>query len=143
MIRDNFGRDVVANYSTTEAQCAAEMFPVGILFDQGAINHWMVTYLQLQAADMSQRLARWTAFQDRVLKEITEYKVPVIRLTKGTSWERVLHGLREGQHRRCCAQCLRATYGYVRQRRLPTQGGLAGQTFPARHACRVAFVREH
>jgi hypothetical protein len=89
MVRDNFGRDVVADYSTTETQCAAEMFPVGILFDQGAVNQWMVTYLQLQEADMAQRLNRWTAFQDRVLKEITDYKVPVIRLTRGTSKEAV------------------------------------------------------
>lgn len=89
IVRDNFGRDVVADYSTTEAECAAEMFPVGILFRQGAVNQWMVTYLQLQEADMAQRLNRWTAFQDRVLKEITDYKVPVIRLTKETSKEAV------------------------------------------------------
>src|SRR5665213_1990138 len=88
-IRDNFGRDVVSDYSTTEAECAAEMFPVGIVFDQGAVNKWMVTYLKLEEANMGQRLDRWTAFQDRVLKEITDYKVPVIRLTKGTSKEAV------------------------------------------------------
>jgi len=88
-IRDNFGRDVVSDYSTTEAECAAEMFPVGIVFDQGAVNKWMVTYLKFEEANMGQRLDRWTAFQDRVLKEITDYKVPVIRLTKGTSKEAV------------------------------------------------------
>lgn len=89
IIRDNFGRDVKHDYSTTEAECAAEMFPVGILFDQAAVNNWMVTYLRFEEANMAQRLARWTSFQDRVLKEITDYKVPVIRLTKGTSKEAV------------------------------------------------------
>ncbi|MDP9458955.1 MAG: DUF262 domain-containing protein [Actinomycetota bacterium] len=88
-IRDNFGRDVIADYSTTKGECEAEMFPVGIVFDQAALNNWMVTYLQLDAADMPQRLARWTAFQASVLKEITEYKVPVIRLTRGTPKEAV------------------------------------------------------
>ena len=88
-MRDNFGRDVVADYSTTEAECAAEMFPVGILFDQAAVNQWMVTFLKFEEENMAQRLDRWTTFQDRVLKEITEYKVPVIRLTKGTSKEAV------------------------------------------------------
>lgn len=89
ILRDNFGRDVVADYSTTQAECAAEMFPVGILFDQDAVNQWMVTYLQLHEADMAERLTRWTAFQKRVLKEITDYTVPVIRLTKGTPKEAV------------------------------------------------------
>ncbi len=88
-IRDNFGRDVIKDYSTTQGECAEEMFPVGIVFDQAALNNWMVTYLQLDAADMPQRLARWTAFQSSVLKEITEYKVPVIRLTKETPKEAV------------------------------------------------------
>ena len=88
-IRDNFGRDIVADYSTTEGECAAEMFPVGILFDQAATDQWMVTYLQLQEADMAQRLVRWSAFKVKVLNEITDYKVPVIRLTKGTSKEAV------------------------------------------------------
>jgi hypothetical protein len=88
-IRDNFGRDVVADYSTTQGECAAEMFPVGILFDQAATDQWMVTYLQLQEADMAQRLDRWSAFKVKVLNEITDYKVPVIRLTKGTSKEAV------------------------------------------------------
>jgi hypothetical protein len=88
-IRDNFGRDVIADYSTTKGECEAEMFPVGIVFDQAALNNWMVTYLQLDAADMPQRLARWTAFQASVLKEMTEYKVPVIRLTRGTPKEAV------------------------------------------------------
>ena len=88
-IRDNFGRDIVADYSTTEGECAAEMFPVGILFDQAATDQWMVTYLQLQEADMAQRLVRWSAFKVKVLNEITDYKVPIIRLTKGTSKEAV------------------------------------------------------
>lgn len=88
-VRDNFGRDVVADYSTTELECAAEMFPVGILFDQAAVNQWMVTFLKFEEDNMAERLDRWTTFQDKVLKEITDYKVPVIRLTKGTSKEAV------------------------------------------------------
>ena len=88
-VRDNFGRDVIADYSTTQHECAAEMFPVGILFDQAATDQWMVTYLQLHEADMAQRLAQWTAFKVKVLNQITDYKVPVIRLTDDTSKEAV------------------------------------------------------
>ena len=89
VVRDNFGRDVVHDYSTTEAQCREEMFPVGIVFDQDQVNQWMVTYLRLDEADMAERLSRWTSFQKQVLQEITSYKVPVIRLTKDTSKEAV------------------------------------------------------
>ncbi len=88
-IRDNFGRDVIADFSTTELECAAEMFPVGILFDQAATDLWMVTYLRLEEDSMAERLTRWSAFKVKVLSEITDYKVPVIRLTKDTSKEAV------------------------------------------------------
>lgn len=90
IIRDNFGRDVVANYTTTKGECAAEMFPVGIVFDQSAKDKWMMTYANLEGdTKTSQRLARWSEFSKKVLKEFTDYKVPVIRLTKGTSKEAV------------------------------------------------------
>lgn len=88
-LRDNFGRDIKADYSTTEKECAAEMFPLGIVFDQAAVNNWMVTYLQLDAEVMPQRLARWNAFQEKVVSSISTYMVPVIKLTKETSKEAV------------------------------------------------------
>ncbi len=88
LVRENFGRDVSADYSTTSSQCAAAVFPVGIIFDQTATNNWMVTFLQ-QGAEMNEQLKRWTSFQERVLKNVTDYKVPVIRLTKDTSKEAV------------------------------------------------------
>ncbi len=90
IIRDNFGRDVIADYTTTEGGCAAEMFPVGIVFDQSAKDKWMMTYAHLEGdIKTSQRLTRWSEFSKKVLKEFTDYKVPVIRLTKGTSKEAV------------------------------------------------------
>ena len=88
-VRDNFGKDVTQDYSTVEKECAAEMFPLGIVFDQSAVNKWMVTYLQLDAAVMPERLARWNAFQEKVVNTVTNYMVPVIKLTKETPKEAV------------------------------------------------------
>jgi len=89
VIRDNFGRDVIADYSTTESQCRAEMFPVASIFDNATSNAWMVAYLQLDTDGMPARLARWNEFQEQVLKQLTDYMVPVIRLTKATPKEAV------------------------------------------------------
>lgn len=89
LIRDNFGRDVIADYSTTESQCQAEMFPVASIFDTAKSYAWMVSYLQLDEDGMQARLARWSEFTDQVLRQITDYVVPVIRLTKATPKEAV------------------------------------------------------
>jgi len=89
LVKENFDRDVKADYSTIELECAAEMFPLSILFDGPAVDRWMVAYLQLDAADMAPRLERWSAFKDRVLSNITGYTVPVIILKKDTPKEAV------------------------------------------------------
>lgn len=88
-LRDNFGREIVADYSTTDAECAAEMFPLSIVFDVDATNEWMTAYLQLDPADMQARLTRWSRFQRTVLANFTGYAVPVIRLHRDTPKEAV------------------------------------------------------
>lgn len=88
-LRDNFGKDVVADYSTTELECSAEMFPLSISYDSPAVDKWMVTYLQLDSEQMPTRLARWSTFKDRVLGNLISYKVPVIVLKKETPREAV------------------------------------------------------
>jgi hypothetical protein len=89
VLRDNFGRGVVLDVSTTERECAEEMFPLGIVFDGSVVNEWMVSYLELDKDRMADRLARWSAFQERVLKNFTGYTVPVIVLRKETPREAV------------------------------------------------------
>ena len=88
-IRDNFGREVVEDYSTRTNECNAEMFPLSIVFDVPATDQWMVTYLELNSGDMPARLARWSQFKETVLNNFTSYAIPVIRLHKETPKEAV------------------------------------------------------
>jgi hypothetical protein len=88
-LRDNFGRDVVADYSTLENECKAEMFPLGKIFDAGSFFSWNNAYLKSGADDPGNRSARWLNFYESVLKHFVYYKVPVIRLNAGTPKEAV------------------------------------------------------
>ncbi|MDQ3485429.1 MAG: DUF262 domain-containing protein [Actinomycetota bacterium] len=89
VLRDNFGKDVVLDLSTTELECQQEMFPLESVFDGPAVDAWMVAYLQLDKANMAERLARWSYFKERVLANLTGYTVPVIVLRKETPREAV------------------------------------------------------
>jgi hypothetical protein len=88
-LRDDFGRNIVLDVSSIDAECESEHFPLWRIFDASATNEWMVHYLQLAEDGMPARLARWNEFQTRVLANFTNYLVPVIVLTKGTPKEAV------------------------------------------------------
>ena len=89
VLRDNFGRDVLLDISTTKRECEEEMFPLANVFNGPATDQWMVAYLQLDSEQMPARLARWSAFKDKALMNITSYTVPVIVLKKETPREAV------------------------------------------------------
>ncbi len=84
-LRDDFGRNVMADYSTTEAECAAGMFPLRLAFDNNGKIKWLLKFINYDAA----REARWEQFQTAVLDNITAYLVPMIKLTKSTPKEAV------------------------------------------------------
>lgn len=84
-IRDDFGRRVVADYSTMEKECEAGMFPLRLAFDEDAKVNWLFEYVGMDP----ERRARWMQFQTAVLQNMTSYLVPVIKLTKTTPKEAV------------------------------------------------------
>ncbi|MGE0023131.1 MAG: DUF262 domain-containing protein [Hyphomicrobium sp.] len=88
-VRDDFGRNLVADYSSIEKECAAEFFPLNRIFDFAAVNAWMVAYLKLDQANMAPRLERWNRFNDLVVRNFQSYTVPVIILKKETPREAV------------------------------------------------------
>lgn len=87
--RDNFGKNVVRDLSTTELECEQGLFPLAAVFNVPATHKWMMTYVSSDAGVMEQRLQRWDAFTQQVLANFTGYTVPVIVLRKDTPREAV------------------------------------------------------
>lgn len=83
-IQRNFRGDVVADYSTTEKQCAAEMLPLDIVLHTKSLNDWMMAYLQAEKEKMAERLEKWNRLQDSILNPIQQYQVPIIQLKRET-----------------------------------------------------------
>jgi hypothetical protein len=83
--RDNFGKDIILDLSTTELECKHEMFPLARVFDTSATFQWHGTYVSGEP----DRVARWNSFYEGVLKNFVGYTVPVIVLRKETPREAV------------------------------------------------------
>jgi len=78
-------RKRVIDLTTQEAECAAGLFPLRIALDAEAVNAWLRDYV---TPDPS-RWGPWGEFQSKVLKNITDYQLPVIRLSNETPKEAV------------------------------------------------------
>ena len=87
--RDNFGKGVVLDLSTTEHECAREMFPLASVFDVPSTHKWMMAYVGADPDRMKSRLERWGKFTQQVLANFTGYTVPVIVLRRETPREAV------------------------------------------------------
>ncbi|HEY9602761.1 MAG TPA: DUF262 domain-containing protein, partial [Allocoleopsis sp.] len=88
IIRD-FRKEVLADYSTTEKECAAEVFPLHLVFDPPEFFNWMHRYSQLHPTNIQERPDRWTSFFQEVIQSYQSYQVPVINLRKETPREAV------------------------------------------------------
>jgi hypothetical protein len=73
------------DYSTTEKECAEEMFPLPLVFQQAAFTDWQLKYIQIDPAQMGERLKRWNDFVQEVVQPFQQYQVPLILLRKETS----------------------------------------------------------
>ena len=88
-IRRNLRGEIQEDYSTTEKECAAEIFPLQLVFDPLGQSLWMQKYLQIDPANMQNRLSRWTNFLQEVIHSFLQYQVPVILLGTDTPREAV------------------------------------------------------
>ncbi|MGC4815609.1 GmrSD restriction endonuclease domain-containing protein [Micromonospora sp. DT228] len=84
-IRDDFGRKIVADFSTMEQECEAGMFPLRLAFDEHGKVDWLLQYIGTDPV----RRARWQQFQTVVLQNLSTYLVPMIKLTRSTPKEAV------------------------------------------------------
>jgi hypothetical protein len=78
-------RKQLLDLTTQAAECEAGMFPLRIAFDPQALNEWQRDYV----ATNPSRWGIWGPFQSQVLKNISDYRLPVIRLAKETPKEAV------------------------------------------------------
>jgi hypothetical protein len=85
VLREDFGRLVVADYTTRSGECAAGVFPLQLCFDSDGTLDWAWAYTD---GDESRR-STWKAFKSRILDNVTSYLIPVIKLTKATPKEAV------------------------------------------------------
>lgn len=80
----NFRGEVTADYSTLDKECAAGMLPLHLIFDVGGLTGWQMRYLQMDAANLSQRMERWNQLVLSVVQQLQQYQVPLIILRKET-----------------------------------------------------------
>jgi hypothetical protein len=88
MIR-NFRGEVVADYSTTEKECAEGLLPLPLVFDNAGLTAWQMKYLQIDPSHIHDRLTRWNELLGTVVQRFQQYQVPLILLRKQTPKEAV------------------------------------------------------
>jgi len=81
----NFGREIVRNLSSQEAEFAHCMFPTNRIFDWNAWQIGFVSYWSYSP----EKTQFWFRFFNEVLAAFHQYQVPVIELGKRTSREAV------------------------------------------------------
>jgi hypothetical protein len=81
----NFRGEIINDYSTTELECEAELFPLPLVFDFPRLMAWQAAYTR----DGSEHLQRWLQFGQTVIPRFQSYQVPLIKLFKETPKEAV------------------------------------------------------
>lgn len=82
---DESGKRVRLDLGTPEAEQAAGLFPLRLVYHAQGRGRWRSAYENIDDAHWN----LWSDFETKVLKSIEGYKVPVIRLTKDTPKEAV------------------------------------------------------
>lgn len=84
-----FRGDTSLDVSTTDAQIAAEMFPLDIILDYSKTMSWQLAYLQDGPGTPEQRFETWRGFNEAVINAFVQYQVPTIELARSTPKEAV------------------------------------------------------
>jgi hypothetical protein len=84
----NFRGELLADCSTLQNECAAELLPFDAILDFQRLNTWMLAFVQ-GIADVHARLARWNELNNNILSHFQQYQVPLILLRKQTPKEAV------------------------------------------------------
>jgi hypothetical protein len=85
----NFRGEVISDYSTTELECRAEMFPLPLVFDTSGLTNWQMKYLNVNSGQIQTRLETWNNILQNVVQRFQQYNVPLIKMFKSTPKEAV------------------------------------------------------
>ncbi|MFB9303183.1 GmrSD restriction endonuclease domain-containing protein [Kibdelosporangium philippinense] len=85
VLREDFARRVRLDLSTREGECGVGYFPLRLVFDDDAVSAWQKSFVGLTDENWD----RWAMFNARVLNNVRECLVPMIRLDSTTPNEAV------------------------------------------------------
>ena len=85
----NFRGEIISDYSTHEAECKAEMFPLPLVFDAVGLTSWQMKYLNAEPANLQDRLVRWNELMQTIIQRFQQYQIPLILLRKEVPKEAV------------------------------------------------------
>jgi hypothetical protein len=84
-LREDFARRVRLDLSTKENECRAGYFPLRVVFDDEAVSAWQKAFVRLADENWD----RWSAFNTKILNNVRECLIPMIRLDSTTPAEAV------------------------------------------------------
>ncbi|MBA2286379.1 MAG: DUF262 domain-containing protein [Ktedonobacteraceae bacterium] len=85
----NFRGEVIGDYSTTELECAAGLFPLRLVFDAVGLMNWQMSYLGIDKDHNDEYFQRFTTLLKQIIQPIQQYQMPVILLGRETPKEAV------------------------------------------------------
>lgn len=87
-ITSNFGRTIDLDLSNPEKEYEHKMFPLNVILDSSQTFLWIQGYVAFYKNDSS-IVQEWMEFQEKIIRPVLEYKIPVILLDKNTPKEAV------------------------------------------------------
>jgi hypothetical protein len=81
----NLSRKVRLDLSSTELECRARYFPLHFVFDIQRVNAWQRAFVKADEANWD----LWAEFEERVLKHVRSFLIPMIKLSSNTTMDAV------------------------------------------------------
>ncbi len=78
LIRENIGRNIKLDLSSSEQEYKEQYFPLNIIFDVSALMNWQFGYIAYHHSSSAQTLL--SDFFNKIINPMISYRIPVIKL---------------------------------------------------------------
>src|SRR5271157_5627026 len=85
----DFRGTIIADYSTMEKECAAELLPLSIIYDPINLMNWQMQYFKVDETCLKERMDRWKNLLQKIISPMQFYDIPLIVLDKETPKEAI------------------------------------------------------